>query len=122
MSNYAFRFDADQRVLHCRANGFFTVEEVRAFGVAVRHHADLARQACGYCRLLIDTSDGVVQSNEIIEEFARLPPMIERPGDKKAVVVSSSLVKMQARRTFHNSNREQAFVSIATATAWLMAD
>ena len=122
MSNYIFRFDEDQRVLHCKANGFFTIEEVQAFGVALRHHADLARQACGYCRLLIDTSDGIMQSNEVIEEFARFPPMIERPGDKKAVVVSSNLVKVQARRTFHDSQREQAFVTMAAATAWLMAD
>lgn len=122
MSNFAFHFDDEQRVLHCKANGFFTVEEVRTFGVAMRHHADLARQAHGFCRLLIDSSDGVVQSDEVIEEFARLPPMIERPGDKKAVVVRSSLAKVQARRTFHNSNREQAFVTMAAATAWLMAD
>ena len=121
MSNFEFRFDEEQGVLHCKANGFFTVEEVRAFGVAMRRHADIARRAHGYCRLLIDSSDGVVQSNEVIEEFPRFPPMIQCPGDKKAVVVSSSLAKVQARRTFH-SDREQAFVSMTAATAWLMAD
>lgn len=121
MSNYEFRFDEEQGVLYCRADGFFTVEDVRAFGVAMRHHADIARKSRGYCRLLIDSSRGVMQSNEVIEEFARFPPMVERPGDKKAVVVSSNLAKVQARRTFH-SDREEAFVTMAAATAWLMQD
>ncbi|TZG24607.1 hypothetical protein FYJ91_18460 [Sphingomonas montanisoli] len=72
-------------------------------------------------RVLIDANNlqphTPVNQAFVMRSFER----IYRPGDRVAIMVASSLVKMQMRRTHSFGEIIQFFVSEQSATTWLMA-
>lgn len=88
-----------------------------------RHVADLVRahRAAGIpIRVLVDLRQSDVQSQETVEHMGRSTAQIYAEGDRVALLVSSSLARIQMRRAANISIRE-FFASLDEAEAWLAA-
>lgn len=97
--------------------GFFSQSEVSAYASEaerlIRH--GFARHR-GY-RMLIDVSDCAIQSQDVIEAFARHVAAVPR-ARRLAVVAGSAVARMQISRVLNRPGIE-LFDSLSDATAWL---
>jgi hypothetical protein len=71
-------------------------------------------------RVLVDLREAAVQPAETIERISRATQEVYQPGDRVAIVVGSSLAKMQMRRIVRAANHD-FFVSPSAAEMWLHA-
>lgn len=71
-------------------------------------------------RVLSDLREAAVQAPEIAQRIAAFTAQAYRPGDRIAILVASSLVKMQMRRSVNNQDT-MAFLSPSAAQTWLFA-
>jgi hypothetical protein len=71
-------------------------------------------------RVLVDLREAVVQPADTAERISRATGELYRPEDRIAIVVGSSLAKMQMRRTVRAANHD-FFVSPSAAELWLNA-
>ena len=118
MGELTVGYDAAGGLVRTLCAGFLTIEDVRRWGAGLSvAHAE-ARRADKPVLHLVIALDSPVQSGEVIAEFAKIDIHPAGPRDRMAVVVSSSLARMQAARNFADS-REQAFLAEAEAIAWL---
>jgi hypothetical protein len=119
---YSFAFDDATGVLQASAGGFWSAEDADRFREELRARAVDAKQRSGRLRLLVDGTGSQVQKPEVTNRLATLAAdLIQSPRDRIAVVVGSSLIKMQAERILQ-SDGAQAFLSSAQARAWLLEE
>ena len=91
-----------------------------------RHFVDLGqliaerRRAEAPVLVLVDVRDSLVQQAETVERIARAMTSVYQESDRVAVVVSSSLLKMQLKR-LGNIAKVEFFVSMNAARTWLTA-
>jgi hypothetical protein len=71
-------------------------------------------------RAIIDAREAVIQNPESVERIRVGTPEIYVSGDRVAMLVSNSLVKMQLRRVVDERTHE-LFMSANAATTWLGA-
>ncbi|WP_143011840.1 STAS/SEC14 domain-containing protein [Sphingomonas sp. YR710] len=114
-------YDAELKIIKGVSAGFLTVEDVEDYAQKLARLTCQARESDGVVRLCLDSRESLIQSQEVMAAFACLPSMISSPSDRVAVVVSSSLAKLQMKRNF-NSQHERTFTSVETAVAWLRSD
>ncbi len=116
---YSFDFDEAAGVLRASAGGFWSADDADAFREELRARATDARRRAGRLRLLVDGTGSQVQKPEVTDRLATLAAaLIQSPRDRIAVVIGSSLIKMQAERVLQTDGA-QAFLSSAEANAWL---
>lgn len=113
------RYDEESDLVRVRSEGFLTTADVQRYGMELRDAIQRARYRTGCGKVLVATSD-VVQSADVMEAFVKLQPLIDPNSDRLAVMVSSSLSKMQVRRSLVSAN-QQAFLSESAAMTWLFA-
>lgn len=113
-------YDKKTGLIRSHSSGFLEVEEVRRYLADLKSAVSEARRHSGAVRLLIDSTGSVVQSAEVMEEFMRAESLITGANDRMALIVPSSLSRIQASRNF-SSDREKAFTSEAEALEWLKA-
>lgn len=123
MTTPAYSIEEDElgRVVRMTVEGFYD----RA--TLVRHFKDNEefvlrwRAACRPIRVLIDANNLLPHTPEnqavVMQSFER----IYRTGDRVAIIVQSSLVKMQMRRTHTYGDVIGFFCSKAAALQWLLA-
>lgn len=124
---FDFKLDRDSKLVRAAVGGFWNEHEAKLFASAFQSHARQARDLWGVVRMLIDARESPVQSPEVMKALVGLnQSLIEVPGDRIAVIVATSLVKMQAHRVMSDefergSDVGGLFLSPNAAETWLCA-
>lgn len=118
---HSLREDRASGVIHIKIEGFFDLATLdrhfKAEKAAVNHWRWEGRPI----RVLIDAVNLLPHSTECQIVVQREIGTIYRAGDRVALQVSSSLVKMQMRRVFTQGNILNFFLSNDAARMWLDA-
>jgi hypothetical protein len=95
---YSVEYDSSSGIVRMSVEGFWTRQTVE--GLSVELLAVLSKVKASGCPVLVlsDARDFAVQSAEVGEAFAVMDAQAARLRDRLAMVVSSTLGKMQARR------------------------
>ena len=117
---FEFVYEEATGILCVRVLGLWTMAEVERYGHEAAGQFAAARSRSGMLRLLVDCSAGYVCPRDLVEPLARVGMKYHQDGDRVAVVMSSSLVKLQVRRMMEDGPRDM-FGSHAEAQAWLTA-
>jgi hypothetical protein len=110
-------YDAARKLVMCRNSGFFSEDDIACFERDLPIAVANARRDSPSVHALFDNASAVVQRAEIAARMAVTGAACIRPGDRFAVVVASSLIKMQADRLLAPGMRN--FLTLAEAEAWL---
>lgn len=125
---FEFSQDDEARIVRVVVGDFWTVEEARDFANHYRENVRIARAQWGVVRMLVDARASPVQATEVAQEYVGLHrTAMTDPRDRVAVIVATSLVKMQTRRVLTEEMSEatdagNVFVSPEAAETWLCAD
>lgn len=114
-------FEPETGILRSENKGFWTADEARRYMEEIARQASQARRTAGALKLLVDGREADVvpaDTAAVLADFERR--IIAAPTDRVAVVVGSSLAKMQTRRNFA-SPQSEIFVSPSAAETWLLA-
>jgi hypothetical protein len=114
------RLDEATQTLEIRCGGNWSMEDTLRYAQRTRVAVDATRARYGRVKVLIDAATGITQPPESIAHIQRMDTQIYRPADRIAIVVSSSLMKMQSKRVEMCATKE-AFISRHAATTWLQA-
>lgn len=114
-------YDPVTGIVHSRSVGLLTIEEVGSATRRTRELMQRARDEHGRALYLVDARETMVQPREVIEEIERWGSFLDHPDDRMAVVLASTLSKLQTERVFR-SDQERAFLSIEAARDWLVGD
>ncbi|MBO9574809.1 MAG: STAS/SEC14 domain-containing protein [Sphingobium sp.] len=118
---FNFAFEPDNGILTVKVVGNWTLPEVDRYAREAGPQFSDARKRTGHLRLLIDLLDTVVLSQAIIEPLGKAGMQYSKPDDRVALVVNSTLMKMQMRRMIGNAPTP-IFLSLTEATDWLVSD
>jgi len=118
---YSFQFDAADGILGVRVSGIWTATTVEQYRRDLGIEAEAARKRAGKLRLLFNAIGYAVQTQDVARSAQQFDRVV-LPGDRVAVVIDTSLLKLQARRVFSGWDRIELFVAEDDARAWLVAD
>lgn len=113
------RYDADAGILRCYLRGLLTMDVLAAYETALRREMTASRRDDPRVLMLFDSGESIVQPAPIVDRMRELGQSVRRPGDRLAVVVGSTLLKMQADRAVQGYADEQVFRTVEDAEAWL---
>lgn len=113
---------ADRRLgtVRIHGHGFWSPLIVDAHFTELRLFLVPYRQSATCVRMIVDIRTASVQSLETTERMAVGVRSATLPGDRIAILVSSSLAKAQMRRVIGTSSHE-FFLSSEAATRWVEA-
>ena len=103
------------------ARGFWEVADVERYNRELEPLFVASRQRFSCCRILVDMQKISVQSAEVAQHFAADHKAFDKPGDKIAFVVNSSLLKMQVNRVCAD-DLVATFAHIDEARSWLKGE
>lgn len=118
---YKFNFDQDGGILEVRARGVWTPETVMRYRSDLAVEAVAARAQAGRLKLLFNAVEFSVQPQDAADKIQLVERVAIEPGDRVAVLLASSLLKLQARRVFEGWSNLDLFVSENAARTWLQA-
>jgi len=118
---FDFSFDPAAGVLQVRVAGSWTAAEVERYAREARDQFTEARKKAGNLRLLIDLGAAHVLSQELMDPLAKAGMQYSRPDDRVAMVVGSTLLKLQMRRMLGEAP-VPIFLSVAEAMNWMLSD
>ena len=107
-------------VVHSVFHGFWTTKDCDRYDVELTRFVTAARSTYGAALVMVDRRETGVQSQDVIERYYRLNRLVYQEGDHLAIIVSSSLAKLQIRRAM-DSRWSKAFMSEDAARTWLSA-
>ncbi len=113
-------YDQAARLIRTGSHGVCTPEQVDRHFAELRAARDLMREQLGYVLILADLRGSVVQSPETTARVQAGTEASFAPDDRVALIVSSSLEKMQRKRYVTAPGR-QLFISENAAIIWLRA-
>jgi hypothetical protein len=116
---HAIRTDTPFGVIRIDVSGFFDRSSLVDHFTELRSMVRTWRSHSRPIRALANTVDLMPHSPENHGFVVSSHEDIYRDGDKVAVLVSSSLVKMQMRRAFNNRKVMEFFMSENAALTWL---
>lgn len=102
------------------SKGFWSVAEVDDYAGVLQKLYQFSRGRFGWCRVLVDMCRTSVQTAEVAQRFADHKQLFSGRGDKIALVMESSLLKMQVNR-FMPADQYATFGDLKEARAWLTA-
>jgi hypothetical protein len=112
--------DARLGLVKVRGSGFWSVSQVKAhFASYMDSLSELHRRGLKLS-IIVDLRESAAQSREVSDVLHSIGLDIYRPDDRIAMVVASSLVKMQMRRVLVADNHE-FFLSVEAAERWALA-
>lgn len=117
---YSLRYDAERGFIRMVVQGFWDIPTVEACTAEMLPLLKAARAGGGRALVLSDARDFPVQSAEVGAAFGRMEAVTGHLRDRMAMVVGSTLSKMQGQRTVAGSTTE-FFTDIAEAEAWLLS-
>ncbi|HZV58406.1 MAG TPA: STAS/SEC14 domain-containing protein [Sphingobium sp.] len=118
---FNFTFDPAGGILRVRVVGSWTLPEVERYAREARERFIAARQRAGLLRLLVDLSETDILSQIVIDPLAKAGMQYSHPDDRVALVVSSTLLKLQMRRMMGDAPAA-IFASADEAAAWLASN
>ena len=115
---FNFAFDSDSGTLTVVVIGSWTMAEVERYGREAGLEFTQARKKAGNLRLLIDLEGTQVLSQTVIEPLAKAGMQYSQPDDRVAVLVNSTLMKIQMKRMVGDAP-VPVFLVRDQAVAWL---
>lgn len=113
--------DEASGILLVGTSGFWSPGTAIAFKKELQHRLDASRRNLGYALSLIDGRESVVQSAEVMTILSDIENVVvSGDNDRSALILTSSLLKMQAQRSMVTP-RSMAFLSFDAARTWLLA-
>lgn len=113
-------YDRRTQIVQLRGCGSWTVDMLRQHQGEIEAVLKVARRDRKQLLVFSDITQSVVQSKAVTEEISNYNPIAFGDSDRVAMVVGSSLLKMQMRRITSKSNWE-FFMSPTAAMNWLLA-
>ena len=117
---FQFEFDEATGILRVRVLGTWTLAEVERYGREAAGQFAAARRKAGSLLLLIDCSQGYICPQALVDPLARAGMQHARHDDRAALVVNSSLMKLQVKRMTGDAPNTM-FISEGAAQTWLTA-
>ncbi|WP_147418736.1 STAS/SEC14 domain-containing protein [Sphingobium terrigena] len=119
---FEFSYDPDRNLMRLVQADYWSLADFRAFEAEfTKRHMTIRRTSQNY-RVLADCRDFPVQSAEISQAFgAFFDRILNENKGRYAIVASSMLNKLQARRALPQGN-VQVFSEPDEAMAWLFED
>jgi hypothetical protein len=114
------QYDAEAQIMRLHSRGFLEPVEIDRCFVDAAKILGMMRTTGIPVRALIDAREAVIQSPASAERIRVGTRQIYLPGDRVAMLVSNSLVKMQLRRVVDGRTHE-LFMSENAAMVWLRA-
>lgn len=117
---FSFSFDAAAGILCVTVMGSWTLPEVERYAREAGLQFPRARQSAGQLRLLIDLSAADVLSQALMAPLAKAGMQYARADDRVALVVGSTLLKLQMKRMIGGAPAG-IFLSEREARGWLLS-
>ncbi|MBV9843275.1 MAG: hypothetical protein JOY99_17360 [Sphingomonadaceae bacterium] len=118
---FVIHWDEARAAVRIETFGIWSVDDFNEFYPLVRAAYDKSRARLGYALVLVDGTKAHVQTSELIQYMQAQGQIISKPGDRVAVIVSSSLLKLQMKRVTEAVDTVQYFLSPSAADTWLNA-
>ncbi|MDQ2764693.1 MAG: hypothetical protein M3Y22_14820 [Pseudomonadota bacterium] len=112
--------DTTPGVVHVTGIGFWTPFVMDTHFSQLRLAIAPFRKENHPVKMIVDLRTSSVQSFETTERMKVGAASVTEPGDRMAIIVDSSLAKMQMRRTIGDAQHE-FFVSHNAAVQWVLA-
>ena len=120
MGSFASWYDRASRVVRIRGQGFWSQELLDRHFAELRNVIAEARRHSSSLRVIVDLTKAGVQTAEISQSIEAFRNEAYGPEDRVAIVVSSSLVKLQLRRSL-TRELTKFFISLNAAETWARA-
>ena len=117
---YTFTIDEAHRAIRIVSADSWTADEAERYIVAFEQNFAQARARFGDVRVLVDARKAAPHEPSVAKRLSVLGRLFDRPGDRLAVVIDSSLKKQQVSRE-GLPPFGMAFLSIDAAEMWLFA-
>lgn len=115
---FHFSFEPASGILRVDVAGSWTLPEVERYGREAGPQFADARKAAGSLRLLVDLSETEILSQSVIDPLAKAGMQYSRADDRVALVVGSTLLKLQMKRMIGDAP-VPIFLSAKEAATWL---
>lgn len=116
---FTIKIDGQQRAMRVRSSGFWNIEKADLYVSKFCEGIQDCRRQFGAARALVDAREAAVHTQETAKRLGTLGDLFDQPGDRLAIVTTSSLKKQQVSRTLPACG--QAFLSLNAAETWLFA-
>jgi hypothetical protein len=114
------QYDASARLLRLHSRGFLEPKAIDKCFLDAARIIGTMRTAGIPVRALIDAREATIQSAESADRIKIGTRQLYGPGDRVAMLVINSLVKLQLRRVVDERTHE-LFMSESAAMTWLFA-
>ena len=122
LGRFAVRWDNDRASVLIDAEGFWSEEDTATFCAAVKPAAARSRARHGYALLLFDASKNEILGDAPAAKFQSDEVRFTEPGDRVAIVVQSSLNRLQMKRLTKSWLIAEFFICTNAADTWLHAN
>ena len=117
---FTFRLDHQARAVRIVSTGSWTAADAERYVAEFSRHFAEARGLFRDVRVIVDARNAAPHAPMIARRLAVLGRLFDRPGDRLAVVINSSVKKQQVNRD-GLPPFGMAFLSIDAAETWLFA-
>ena len=117
-SPYSVLRDPRSEILWCRIDGALSDGDAAHLAADLAEAIAQSRAKSPHFRLVFDNRDCIFPSAEGHQAMASMLAPLSRPGDRVAIIVSSSVLKARARG---GATEAQVFMSESAALTWLNA-
>jgi hypothetical protein len=114
------RFDHSLGILHAAHYGLWTPDDADRYVDEIQRILRLVRPITGIVRMISDMRNAPVRPADTGSRLHERNMLVYRPTDRLALIVESSLLKMQTRRLCLGSHQE-TFLSPDAAQTWVLA-
>ncbi|MDR6144326.1 hypothetical protein QE363_000119 [Sphingomonas sp. SORGH_AS870] len=108
----------DRFIIQVRTRTAWTIEIADRYWACFQPFLDASRAQWGHARVLVDRRGTPIMPITMVQVMRDGIMAFYRPGDRLALVVDSSPLKMQVRQNYQLPNID-AFLSYDAALAWL---
>jgi hypothetical protein len=112
------RYDRSTGVIHVDSTGVWDIEYFHTFATKQESLINQCQADHGIARVLSDTRIAGVVTREMADLISEFTARCYKPEDRIAIIVESSLLKLQMRRVF-SPCRVEVFTSSEAAETWL---
>ena len=116
---FTFAFEPTSGILRVQVFGSWTLLEVERYGQEAGQQFAKAREQAKSLRLLVDLTHTEILSQAVIDPLAKAGMQYARHDDRVALVVGSTLMKLQMKRMIGNAPTP-IFLSEKEAISWLL--
>lgn len=114
--------EPQRRLVRAHMSGFLSVAEVHEFSRAEQRAVEQMGFQSGEFYLLIDTSEAVIQSQEVVAAFQELITGVRYKAKRIAVARKGSLTRLQTERILRIRENAAVFETLDAAETWLFSD